>query len=573
MPHRRGGCGPLRRRVGVACFEESKIPLNSAIGLGQTDVPEEFARGLRPPVRESLVVLTHDPALGSAVRAACGPERELFIVGAEADLATHLIGDCAGVVVIDTAATVSPIAQLTQGLKAQFPDLELIVAGGASEAALNAQVTSGAVYRFLHKPASEQRIRLFIDAAWRRRSGEASTDSTSTLAQLSKPAAPRRRLAPGVLVTAALGVVAAAGLVGWLMGQGGTRKISAPAPGEAMPPRSMATREAPPVDAVLDQLLARAGAARARGDWLLPAGESAADLYRQALERHHDDPQALAGLDKVVDQVLSAAEQDLLAQHLEEAEHLTAAARAIAPNSVRVSFLATQIARERDRATRAQARQQLQQQQAAELERKQQLVADARTALTTGKLDEAARLISTAADAGADRDAIDTLTRDLQGARLIAKTNEALAKPSPEPVPPAVPAAKPEATSSSVSAPAAIAPAPVPAPETQPALHEQEATARANEIVNAGTLQRLRYVEPEYPLRARANGTTGWVDLAFDVQTDGTVTDITVLDSSPRNTFENAAVAAVRKWRYRPVVRDGHPVERRAQLRILFTLK
>jgi protein TonB len=567
--------------------EESQIPLNSAIGLDPTDVPEDFARALAPRARESLVVLTHDPALGAAVRAACGPERELFIVGAEADLAAHLISDCAGVIVIDTAATVSPIAQLTQDLKAQFPDLELIVAGGASEAAQNARVASAALYRFLHKPASEQRIRLFIDAAWRRRSGEASTDTTTTLAQLSKPAAPRRSFAPGMVVAAVLGALAAAGGVGWLMGQGGPRKISAPAPEDNAPPRSPAARAAS-ADADLSQLLARASAAFARGDWLLPAGESATDLYRQALERHHDDPQALAGLDKVVDQVLSAAEQDLLAQHLDEAEHLTAAARAIAPNSVRVSFLATQIARERERTTRAQARQQLQQQQQAdELERKQRLIADARAALTAGKLDDAARLISVAADAGVDRDAVDTLTRDMQGTRLVATTNDAPVKSSAapaaatasEPKPDAPPASDPAAAvaaAATVSAPilaAAGGASSLPAPETRPPAPQQEPTAHANETVNAGTLERLRYVAPEYPARARANGTTGWVELAFDVQTDGAVTDITVVNARPKDTFERVAVAALRQWRYRPAVRDGHPVERRAQLRILFTLK
>jgi protein TonB len=63
------------------------------------------------------------------------------------------------------------------------------------------------------------------------------------------------------------------------------------------------------------------------------------------------------------------------------------------------------------------------------------------------------------------------------------------------------------------------------------------------------------------------------VELAFDVQTDGAVTDITVVNARPKDTFERVAVAALRQWRYRPAVRDGHPVERRAQLRILFTLK
>jgi protein TonB len=531
-----------------AAPKESQILTHKAIGLDPAQSPAaDKEPRFEMRVRESIVVLTNDASLAAAVGAVTASDHELFIVQAEADLATHIMGDAAGVVVLDTAAVVSAIAQLTQSLRAQFPDVVLIVAGGAYEqAALTAQVTSGAVYRFLHKPASEQRIRLFIDAAWRRRSAEHTGGATtSSVATVAAPAAPPRLALP--LGIAALILAGAAGIGGWLMGQRGTAA--------APPPRSAPLPAAAPVaptDVLFNQLLARAAAARARGDFILPVGSSASDLYRQALERHHGDAQAQAGLDKVVDQVLSAAEQDLLAQHLDDAEHMTQAARAIQPDSVRVSFLTTQIARERERATRTQARLQLQQQQADELERQQKLIAAARTALTTGNLDEASRLITSAADAGVDRDAIDTLSRDLQGARLVAQMNETLAKAAPVPAietPPAPPATAVQ----TAEPPAAAAP--------------------VNDIVSASTLERLKYVAPEYPLAAREQGMSGWVDLAFDVQTDGAVNDIAVLAAEPMNMFERAAVAAVRRWRYRPAQHDGHPVMQRAQLRIRFTVK
>jgi protein TonB len=563
---------PVHRAVYKACLEELQIPLNSAMGLDPTDAPaaSAAARGLGALVRETLVVLTRDPGFAAAVRAVAGSEHDLVFVGAEADLATHLMSGAAGVVVLDTAATISPVAKLPQGLKAQFPDLVLVVAGGAAEqAALSAQVASGEVYRFLHKPASEQRLRLFIEAAWRRHGARDGSGATTAIAQLKEPIA-ARRLPLGTLAIAILAAAAAAGIVGWLMGQHTPQKIPAP-PAAALPqtkpPASV------PTDAVLSQLLEHAGAALARGDWLLPPGASAAELYHQALERHPGDVQALAGLDKVVDQVLSAAEQDLLAQRLEDAEHLTAAARAIAPNSARVSFLATQIAREKDRAMRAQTRLQQQQQQAEELERQQQLVAAARAALTAGNLDEAAHSIAVAADAGVDRDAIDTLKRDLQGAQLVARMKESLAKPTPEPTsaPQAAPASEIAAAPAPITAPAPKLPAAA-APDAQ-APAAPTAPAHATDIVSAATLTRLRYVAPEYPARARAGGTTGWVDLAFDVETDGSVTHVTVLGSDPKDTFDAAAVAALRRWRYQPAEREGHPVVQRAQLRIRFALQ
>jgi len=97
---------------GQACLEELQIPLNSAIGLDPANVPVASApaRGLGALLRESLVVLTRDPAFGAAVRAVAAPEHDLVIVGAETDLASHLMSDAAGVVVLDTAATVSPRA-------------------------------------------------------------------------------------------------------------------------------------------------------------------------------------------------------------------------------------------------------------------------------------------------------------------------------------------------------------------------------------------------------------------------------------------------------------------------------
>ena len=550
---------------GQACLEELQIPLNSAIGLDPANVPVASApaRGLGALLRESLVVLTRDPAFGAAVRAVAAPEHDLVIVGAETDLASHLMSDAAGVVVLDTAATVSPISQLSQGLKTQFPDLVLVVAGGAAEqAALSAQVTSGEVYRFLHKPASEQRMRLFIDAAWRRRGAGEAAAATATVPQLTKPAT-SRRVPLGLLAMAVLVVAATAGIVGWLMGQHTPERISPPPSAGTLPQPKTPPQK--PGDAVLSQLLERADAALARGDWLLPPGTSASDLYHQALERHPGDAQALAGLDKVVDQVLSAAEQDLLAQHLDEADHLTAAARAIAPNSVRVSFLATQIAREKDRAMRTQTHLQQQQQQAAEVERRDQLVAAARAALTAGDLDEAAHSIGVAADAGVDHDAIDRLTRDLQGAQLVARMKEAPAKPTPAPAP-ETPSATPSAAEAAPLSSTETAAPPKP-------LAAAAAETRADDAVSADALERLRYTAPEYPAGARAAGTSGWVNLAFDVEPDGSVTHVVVLGAEPKNVFDAAAVSAVRRWRYRPAERDGHPIEQRAKLRIRFTLQ
>ncbi len=138
-------------------------------------------------VPESLVVLTHDVELLQTLRIVA-TEHEISSVGAEADLAAHLLEDHAGVAVLDTAAVTSPIAQLAERLKSQFPDLVLVVAGNLSDqAVLTAQITRGTVYRFLHKPVSEQRVRLFVNAAWRRHGVEHAEIIEATASNLKKP--------------------------------------------------------------------------------------------------------------------------------------------------------------------------------------------------------------------------------------------------------------------------------------------------------------------------------------------------------------------------------------------------
>lgn len=565
--------------AGAARPRSLPIPLNSAIGLEPTETPiaEAVGRGLGASARETLLVLTQDASLIASVRAVASTERELLFVAAETDLATQLLASGAGVVVIDSAAALSSISQLVRSLKHQFPDLVLIVAGGASEqSALTAQVSSGEVYRFLHKPASVQRVRLFVDAAWRRREKGDTSGATTTVTQLPQEL-PERRLPVGLIAAAALAVAALAGLIGWLMGQHGTQKVLAPQ--IAVAPVPDRAPQAPPIDTVLKDLLERAGAALGRGDWIMPAGNNAAELYRQALERHPGDAQALAGIDKVVDQVLSAGEQDLLAQRLDEAQHMTEAGRAIAPNSPRVAFLATQISRERERVTRAQARQQAQQ-QADALVHQEDLIAAARAALSAGKLDEATHAIDTAADGGASHEAVDALRRDLQAARVGASAPEHDAKPASSPAPPPAssaassPARLAEAAPPQSQTPTAppAAQAPPPAEVSETLVTQADASGSANTIVSAGTLERLQYVAPEYPLSAREKGTSGWVQLAFDVETDGSVAHVAVLASDPKNVFDEAAIGALRRWRYRPVEKNGQPVEQRAQLRIRFAL-
>lgn len=67
-------------------------------------------------------------------------------------------------------------------------------------------------------------------------------------------------------------------------------------------------------------------------------------------------------------------------------------------------------------------------------------------------------------------------------------------------------------------------------------------------------------VAPVYPARALSRGLEGFVDLSFTVTTTGTVEDPIVLQSTS-SLFERAAIRAVLKFKYKPRVVDGVPVD------------
>jgi len=67
-------------------------------------------------------------------------------------------------------------------------------------------------------------------------------------------------------------------------------------------------------------------------------------------------------------------------------------------------------------------------------------------------------------------------------------------------------------------------------------------------------------VAPVYPARALSRGVEGYVDMSFTVTTAGTVKDPIVLFSTS-SLFERAATRAVLKFKYKPRVTDGVPVE------------
>ncbi len=296
--------------------------------------------GAPPPrltlIGKQLLALTQDRKLIATLRRVADPAHEVYAAGSEIDLAGALMAHHTGVVVLDVAALATPTGQLAARLHAQFPDIVLIVAGGSEDqAAVAAQITDGSVHRFLHRPVSEQRVRLFVEAAWRRYAegpgGPAGISALPTRA---------RRGAKWWLLAAALAALAAPLLwVGLL------------APSTPLRPAASAAPSAAPTsgDATLESLLTRADRALAAGQLVAPPGASAADLYREALRRNARDPRAVNGLEQTIDRLVSDAEGALQDRHLQDAQALADQAHAISPDHPRVAFLMAQIGAQRER--------------------------------------------------------------------------------------------------------------------------------------------------------------------------------------------------------------------------------
>ncbi len=77
---------------------------------------------------------------------------------------------------------------------------------------------------------------------------------------------------------------------------------------------------------------------------------------------------------------------------------------------------------------------------------------------------------------------------------------------------------------------------------------------------------------PAYPAPVRAIGVEGTVEVALVVLRDGTVGWVRALRGEPGGYFEQAAIAGVRGWRFRPALADGIAIECRLVTRVRFAL-
>jgi protein TonB len=79
-------------------------------------------------------------------------------------------------------------------------------------------------------------------------------------------------------------------------------------------------------------------------------------------------------------------------------------------------------------------------------------------------------------------------------------------------------------------------------------------------------------IEPQFPREALIRGISGWVEVEFTIEPDGSVSNPRVSASSPSDIFNRDAIRAIFKWKFKPRIVDGKPVTRQAKQRLEFNL-
>lgn len=75
---------------------------------------------------------------------------------------------------------------------------------------------------------------------------------------------------------------------------------------------------------------------------------------------------------------------------------------------------------------------------------------------------------------------------------------------------------------------------------------------------------------PEYPPEARKQKLEGKVKLKITISDEGEVSKAEVSESSGYDFFDNAALDAIKNWRFTPAEENGHLIEEIRTIKIIF---
>jgi TonB family protein len=564
-----------------------------------------------------VVVLTSDPGLLATLHQSAGPEHAIWHAPSADAAVDLLVGGRCSILVADLGALRGDAAALLDRLHAQFPELILMATGRREEEHSVAMLVSDQrIYRFLHKPVSPARANLFLSAAARRYNELRNAVPIDLIT--GKHIVPRSNT-PAIVISLVVLLSLAAGGAFWWQ----SRKEPAVV---APPPRAVGslTQEEQIAD-----FLARGEMALATDRLVDPRGNNAVEYYRSVLALQPDNAGAHTGLEragmKLEARVMEALQARDAArgatalatlQHavpeyprLDElrAELLTLSRSSRSPISIAPPPEPVKRPSERTAAPASTPAAKSTTPQA--VPPKPQVdtpTPDVRAPATRAASPAAAPPVAAPAAAGAAAAAasdpsaseLDAVAR-LRGRGVLLEPpgnnayeqlialrakypysigvrteQQQLASAFLDRTRTALAAGDVATASAFLSRVDTLVPnmAATKSLQTQLATLQQQRVFES-QIVQAKTLKRVREVPPVYPRDAERQNLSGWVDVEFTVAPDGSTQDLVVRGAEPQRTFDQAAIDAVKRWRFEPIMRDGAAVAQRAAVRIRFELK
>jgi protein TonB len=579
-----------------------------------------------------LVIFTQDEVFLQTLREAVGGDRRLWHVPSAEKVGDLLLAGQVGILVLDVQALSEPASAFVARIKRQLPELVVVVAGHReAEGSLANLISGGTVYRFIHKPVSPGRAKLFVDAAVRK---YAELHTLFSPAPAPSPLLENKRLLLGAGIAVMMAL--AAGIV--------VMRQQSPAGPEAKEPpahpgsdplsglseaqeRLLARIENALLEDRLDEAAAsieaarkagvdgnriayltaqlaksreqiKAAAAKAKSRAEARALDSAPPQNSASAELPSSGPPATAANGNSVTGLLSLAAERLKQGRLVEPE---------SDSAVRYVKQALQI--DADGNGTQAAKQTLSVALLAEIHaaidrlefgRANNLLEAADGIVAPANLESNRQLLAAAhrqADAAARDQLLKSALERLRQDRLVEPANDSakyylMTLRDVDPSNAGLAAVTQElglrlvnrarhalelgqfdAGRSALEDAAALgySSAELNTTRSQIDAAQSQQQLMAN-IVDAKQLTLVKSVNPIYPQKATSAATQGWVELDYTVGINGTVSDVVVHAAAPPGVFDQAALAALAQWRYQPVLRDGKPTPQRARIRIRFAL-
>ena len=296
--------------------------------------------------------------------------------------------------------------------------------------------------------------------------------------------------------------------------------VTADTGGPLSSPVSATTQAAPPANVAamdINQLLSEARKAMNEQRYLAPAGNNAFEFYLRALEKQPGNQVATDALRETFPFAATSAEQSINTRDFNEAQRQIDLLAKADPTNFTLTILRSKLDAQRKLLDK-------QQQDTADQQKAQQLAAQ--------------------------KAAADKLEADKVADQQKALTEQQRQK----------------------QAPVAPQPSQQTAAANKPAAATEGAAAASGTGGPSSEAVLVKGASPSYPRAALQSQQTGWVVVAFTVDSDGRTRDIHVVDSQPRTVFDHAAIDAVNRYRFTPAMKDGVAISSTRQQKIEFNL-